>query len=32
MTVKCDCGEKQYLIFNENGILMCLNCGTEQTT
>ena len=29
--IKCECGDKQYLIFNEDGYLSCLNCGAEDT-
>jgi len=29
--VNCKCGEKQYLIWGENGRLTCRNCGAEDT-
>lgn len=27
----CECGEKQYLVFNEEGYLSCAKCGAEDT-
>jgi hypothetical protein len=29
--INCKCGEKQYLVYNESGILTCLACGAEDT-
>lgn len=30
MSVMCDCGKDQYLIW-QDGYLICTNCGAEQT-
>lgn len=29
--INCDCEEKQYLIFNDEGYLYCINCKMEDT-
>lgn len=31
MTVNCKCGDKQYLIHNDEGYLCCMNCGADDT-